>query len=49
MAKRDMNINTPNRDIRKTRLLIYIICVLIMVVCFLLDIYFVAGIFGGSF
>ena len=47
MAKRDMNINTPNRDNKNTRAAIYIICALIMLVTFLLDIYFLIGIFGG--
>ncbi len=46
MAKRDMNINTPNRDTRKSRLIVYLFCVLIMLACFFLDVYFIVGIFG---
>ena len=45
---RKANYGTTDKDVEKKRTRIYVICILVVIACVILDILFLKGIFSGS-
>lgn len=45
MAKQEFNINDKDKDVKSHQTAVYMICILVLILTVLLDIYFITGIF----
>ena len=45
---RKANYGTTDKEVEKKRTRIYVICILVVIACVILDILFLKGIFSGS-
>jgi len=47
MPTENFNIKSKDKDTRGRKIAVYTVCTMVLILCVLLDIYFIGGIFGS--